>query len=60
MNGAYSAPYRATLSDDCLARSRDAAFESVGFSLGRFTTETDIEATTSAAVSAVMRVRAMT
>lgn len=40
--------------------SRDAAFESVRFSLGRFTAEADIEAAVSAAVAAVTRVRAMT
>ncbi len=40
--------------------SRDAAFESVRFSLGRFTAEADIEAAASAAVAAVTRVRAMT
>ena len=40
--------------------SRDAAFESVRFSLGRFTTDTDIEITIESAVAAVERVRAMT
>ena len=40
--------------------SRDAAFESVRFSLGRFTAEADIEAAVSAAVAAVTRVRSMT
>ena len=40
--------------------SRDAAFESVRFSLGRFTTEADIEAAVGAAVAAVTRVRSMT
>ena len=40
--------------------SRDAAFESVRFSLGRFTTEADIEIAIRAAVAAVGRVRAMT
>ena len=40
--------------------SRDVAFESVRFSLGRFTTDTDIEITIESAVAAVERVRAMT
>ena len=40
--------------------SRDAAFESVRFSLGRFTTEADIDAAVESAVGAVERVRAMT
>ena len=40
--------------------ARDAAFESVRFSLGRFTTEADIEAAVSSATAAVTRVRAMT
>ena len=40
--------------------SRDAAFESVRFSLGRFTTEADIDAAVEGAVGAVERVRAMT
>ena len=40
--------------------SRDAAFESVRFSLGRFTTEADIDTAVRAAVAAVGRVRAMT
>ena len=39
--------------------SREAAFESVRFSLGRFTTETDIEPATSSTVTAVEYVRAM-
>ena len=39
--------------------SREAAFESVRFSLGRFTTEADIEAATSRTVTAVEYVRAM-
>lgn len=39
--------------------SREAAFESVRFSLGRFTTEADIEPTTSSTVAAVDYVRAM-
>ena len=39
--------------------SRDAAFESVRFSLGRFTTEADIEIAIESAVGAVERVRAM-
>ena len=37
--------------------SREAAFESVRFSLGRFTTEADIEATVSRTVTAVQYVR---
>ena len=40
--------------------SHDAAFESVRFSLGRFTTEADIDAATQAAIAAIERVRAMT
>ena len=40
--------------------SRDAAFESVRFSLGRFTTEADIRVATQAAIAAVKRVRALT
>ena len=40
--------------------SREAAFESVRFSLGRFTTSDDIDAAVQAAVAAVGRVRAMT
>ena len=40
--------------------SRDAAFESVRFSLGRFTTADDIDTAVQAAVAAVGRVRAMT
>ena len=40
--------------------SRDAAFESVRFSLGRFTTEADIEIAIEIAIAAVERVRAMT
>ena len=40
--------------------SRDAAFESIRFSLGRFTTDTDVETAVQAAVTAVGRVRAMT
>ena len=40
--------------------SRDAAFESVRFSLGRFTTEADISAVTQTALAAVERVRALT
>ena len=40
--------------------SRDAAFESVRFSLGRFTSEADIDAAVESAVGAVERVRAMT
>ena len=40
--------------------SRDAAFESVRFSLGRFTTEADIDAAVESVVGAVERVRAMT
>ena len=40
--------------------SRDAAFESVRFSLGRFTTEADIATAIESAVAAVERVRAMT
>ena len=39
--------------------SRDAAFESVRFSLGRFTTEADIDTAIESAVAAVERVRAM-
>ena len=40
--------------------SRDAAFESVRFSLGRFTAEADIDVATQAAIAAVERVRSMT
>ena len=40
--------------------SRDAAFESVRFSLGRFTTEDDIDTAIESAIAAVERVRAMT
>ena len=40
--------------------SREAAFESVRFSLGRFTTEADISVATQAAIAAVERVRALT
>ena len=40
--------------------SRDAAFESVRFSLGRFTTQDDIDTAIDSAVAAVKRVRAMT
>ena len=40
--------------------SRDAAFESVRFSLGRFTTEEDIDLAVEVAAGAVKRVRAMT
>ena len=40
--------------------SHEAAFESVRFSLGRFTTEADINTAIQAAVAAVRRVRAMT
>ncbi len=40
--------------------SRDAAFESVRFSLGRFTTPKDIDTAIDSAVTAVGRVRAMT
>ena len=40
--------------------SRDAAFESVRFSLGRFTTEADIATAIESAIAAVERVRAMT
>ena len=40
--------------------SRDEAFESVRFSLGRFTTETEIETTIRQAVKTVEYVRAMT
>jgi cysteine desulfurase len=39
--------------------SREAAFESVRFSLGRFTTEAEIEQATSSTVTAVEYVRAM-
>ena len=39
--------------------SRDAAFESVRFSLGRFTTPDDIDTAIQSAVAAVERVRAM-
>ena len=40
--------------------SHEAAFESVRFSLGRFTTADDIDTAVQAAVAAVGRVRAMT
>ena len=40
--------------------SHEAAFESVRFSLGRFTTDADIDAAVHAAVTAVERVRSMT
>ena len=40
--------------------SRDAAFESVRFSLGRFTTPDDIATATKSAIASVERVRAMT
>ena len=40
--------------------SRDAAFESVRFSLGRFTTEADIATAIENAIASVERVRAMT
>ena len=40
--------------------SRDAAFESVRFSLGRFTTEADIATAIDNAIASVERVRAMT
>ena len=40
--------------------SRDAAFESVRFSLGRFTTAADIDIAIESAAAAVARVRAMT
>ena len=40
--------------------SRDAAFESVRFSLGRFTTEADIATAIESAIASVERVRAMT
>ena len=40
--------------------SRDAAFESVRFSLGRFTTQDEIDTAIDSAVAAVKRVRAMT
>ena len=40
--------------------SRDAAFESVRFSLGRFTTHGDIDIAIESAISAVARVRSMT
>ena len=40
--------------------SRDAAFASVRFSLGRFATEADIEIAFEIAITAVERVRAMT
>ena len=40
--------------------SRDAAFESVRFSLGRCATEADIEIAFEIAIAAVERVRAMT
>ena len=40
--------------------SRDAAFESVRFSLGRFTTEADIATAIESAIASVERVRTMT
>ena len=40
--------------------SRDAAFESVRFSLGRFTSEEDIDLAAEVAARAVERVRSMT
>ena len=40
--------------------AREAAFETVRFSLGRFTTEGDIDAAVTAAVTAVQYVRSMT
>lgn len=40
--------------------SRDAAFETVRFSLGRFTTEGDIDAAVASAVTSVQYVRSMT
>ena len=40
--------------------SHEAAFESMHFSLGRFTTETDIDTAVESAAKAVNRVRAMT
>ena len=40
--------------------TRDAAFESVRFSLGRFTTEDDIDLAVESTVAAVERVREMT
>ena len=40
--------------------SRDAVFESVRFSLGRFATEADIEIAFEIAIATVERVRAMT
>ena len=40
--------------------SRDAAFESVRFSLGHFTTEADIATAIENAIASVERVRAMT
>ena len=40
--------------------SREAAFESVRFSLGRFTTQDEIDTAIDRAVAAVKRVRAMT
>ena len=40
--------------------SREAAFESVRFSLGRFTTSSDVDSAVESAVAAVKRVRAMT
>ena len=39
--------------------SRDAAFESVRFSLGRFTTKSDIDVATQAAAAPVNRVRTL-
>ena len=43
-----------------MGRSHEAAFESVRFSLGRFTTAADISVATQAAIAAVKRVRALT
>ena len=40
--------------------SREAAFESVRFSLGRFTTDGDIGIAIESAIAAVERVRTMT
>ena len=43
-----------------MGRSHEAAFESVRFSLGRFTTDADIDTAIRATIAAVERVRAMT
>ena len=43
-----------------MGRSHETAFESVRFSLGRFTTEADIDTAIRATIAAVERVRAMT